>query len=341
MTSLIINGVDLLRDSNTQNVLSFSGGKDSVAMYLLAMENGIDFIPVCADTGNEHEITLDYVRNFHLQTGGPEVRIITADFADDMKRKRMFIARDHRPKKRRVIKRDASGNVLSKKVKVVRYTNKQKRRILENLHPSGNIFLDLCMIAGRFPSSIAAFCTEKLKRDPIIEQIYFPLLDSGKIVVSWQGVRAEESARRAAYPIFDSPGGGLWNYRPIHQWKAADTFQIMERHGVYPNPLYKMGQGRVGCMACVNCKKEELHEISIRFPPHIEKIRTWEVKVTLCSKKGIAATFFHSSKVNNGKLNGIDAVIEWAATGKGGRTFDLFKSIDDGLSCSSAYGLCE
>lgn len=114
LPALTINGVDLLRDSNTQNILSFSGGKDSVAMYLLAMENGIDFIPVCADTGNEHELTLDYVRNFHLQTGGPAVQIIQADFTEDMRRKRLFIARDKRVKKRRSVKRDSSTRFTRK-----------------------------------------------------------------------------------------------------------------------------------------------------------------------------------------------------------------------------------
>lgn len=340
---LCIDGVDLLRDSNTQNVLSFSGGKDSAAQYLLAMENGIDFIPVCADTGNEHEITMDYVRNFHHQTGGPAVQIIKADFTDDMMRKRMFIARDHRVKKYRVVKLDDDGNILSIKVKQVRYTNKQKRRILANLYPSGNPFLDLCMTAGRFPSSVAGFCTEKLKRDLIISQIYFPLIDAGKIVVSWQGVRAEESARRAKYPIYDTPGGGIWNYRPIHSWLAQDTFEIMKRHGVTPNPLYTMGMSRVGCMPCVNCKKNEISEIANRFPDHIDKIRQWEETVKLCSKNGTSATFFHSSKVGDGRFNNIDSVIEWSKTGKGGKTFDIFKDerLIEVIACSSAYGLCE
>lgn len=94
-------------------------------------------------------------------------------------------------------------------------------------------------------------------------------------------------------------------------------------------------------MPCVNCRKDELAEIYTRFPDHIGRIREWERIVTLCSKNGVSATFFHSSKLNNGKFNGIDAVVEWSRTGKNGHTFDLFKSIDEGLSCSSAYGLCE
>lgn len=40
------------------NIISVSGGKDSTALYLLAIEFfGKDFIPVFADTGNEHPVT--------------------------------------------------------------------------------------------------------------------------------------------------------------------------------------------------------------------------------------------------------------------------------------------
>ncbi|MCK9394193.1 MAG: phosphoadenosine phosphosulfate reductase family protein [Methylobacter sp.] len=339
LPDLSIGGVDLLRSANTQNVLSFSGGKDSVAMYLLAMENDIDFLPVCADTGNEHEITMDYVRDFHRHTGGPEVRIIKADFSGDFAHRRMFIANDRRVKKQRVVKRNEDGSIKNGSVKPVRFTNKQKRRMLENLHPSGNPFLDLMMIKGRFASTKAAFCTERLKRDPIIEQVYFPFIDAGKIVVSWQGVRAEESPRRAKYPIYDSPGGGVWNYRPIHQLTSTDVFSIAKRHGIEPNPLYKMGMGRVGCMPCVNCKKDELSEIALRFPEHIERIAEWEWIVSLCGRNN-NATFFHASKTG-GSITGINGVAEWSRTGKGGRTFDLFKDTADSASCSSAYGLCD
>ncbi len=77
-------------------VLSFSGGKDSTAMYLLALEWGIDFLPVFADTGHEHQHTYDYVRNISRLTGGPEVKWVKADFSAEFARKRMFIARDNR-----------------------------------------------------------------------------------------------------------------------------------------------------------------------------------------------------------------------------------------------------
>ena len=66
---------------NMRHVVSVSDGKDSGATYLHALEllDG-DFLAVCADTGNEHPETLEYVARLHERTGGPKVQIIKADF---------------------------------------------------------------------------------------------------------------------------------------------------------------------------------------------------------------------------------------------------------------------
>ena len=85
-----------MRDS-WAHVVSVSGGKDSTATYLLALErrerSGRQFTAVFADTGNEHEWTYDFVRELAHKTGGPEPVWVKADFAADMERKRAFIAR--------------------------------------------------------------------------------------------------------------------------------------------------------------------------------------------------------------------------------------------------------
>jgi 3'-phosphoadenosine 5'-phosphosulfate sulfotransferase (PAPS reductase)/FAD synthetase len=62
-------------------ICSVSGGKDSTALYLLMMEYfGNNFLPIFSDTGHEHPVTVNYVRNLHLMTGGPEVVVVHADF---------------------------------------------------------------------------------------------------------------------------------------------------------------------------------------------------------------------------------------------------------------------
>ena len=71
------------------NIVSVSGGKDSTALYLWAIDAfGKDlFKAVFADTGNEHPVTLNYVRNLHIMAGGPEVEWVKADFTAILDRK--------------------------------------------------------------------------------------------------------------------------------------------------------------------------------------------------------------------------------------------------------------
>jgi 3'-phosphoadenosine 5'-phosphosulfate sulfotransferase (PAPS reductase)/FAD synthetase len=69
-------------------VCSVSGGKDSTALYCLMVEYyGKDFLPLFADTGNEHPVTVNYVRNMHVMAGGPEVQICRADFNSKLEKK--------------------------------------------------------------------------------------------------------------------------------------------------------------------------------------------------------------------------------------------------------------
>lgn len=48
-------------DSSATNIVSVSGGKDSLAQWLLAVEAGVNFSVVFADTGHEHPQTIEYL----------------------------------------------------------------------------------------------------------------------------------------------------------------------------------------------------------------------------------------------------------------------------------------
>ena len=69
-----------------KHILSFSGGKDSTAMYLLALEwaekKGKEFEPVFADTQHEHEAVYEWIRTFPQKVGGPPIREVRADFSE-------------------------------------------------------------------------------------------------------------------------------------------------------------------------------------------------------------------------------------------------------------------
>lgn len=303
------------------NIISVSGGKDSTALLLLAIERQPENLQaVFADTGNEHEQTYDYV-GYLEQVTGVTIRWVKADFTAEIERKRKFVA-----------EKWPGMGVNAETVEDA----------LATLTPTGNPFLDLCIWKGRFPSTKARFCSEELKRNPITQLVQAPLLLAGDDVVSWQGVRADESASRANLTERECKGtwengAELWNYRPILQWKAEDVFAMHDKHGVMPNPLYSQGMGRVGCMPCIHARKDELLQISKRFPEAIERIAKWERIVALASKRGASSFFAHA----DGRGHNVHQVVEWSKTSRGLANLDMFRADEHYPLCSSIYGLCE
>lgn len=326
------------------HVVSVSGGKDSTATYCKAIERGLPFRAVAADTGNEHPATYEAVNTLHIKTGGPKVEWVKADFSRQIEGKRRFIERNWE-------EHGVTADLVA--------------RALAVLHPTGNPFLDLCLWKGRFPSRKAQFCTEELKVKPIDMNVTRPLLATGATVISWQGVRAAESEARKHLPPFQRIGGQhtdlpgrLYVFRPLLRViSVEEVFSISRRHGVEPNPLYQWGLKRVGCFPCINCAKAELALVDRHFPEQIERLEEWERVVSDACKRG-HTTFFNlsndpvmqaewlelektGSALANATLKqfGIRRMVEWAKTDRGGRQYSLLAR-DFGTACSE-WGACE
>jgi 3'-phosphoadenosine 5'-phosphosulfate sulfotransferase (PAPS reductase)/FAD synthetase len=362
-----------------KHVISVSGGKDSTAMLTLALARcpRDSIIPIFCDTGNEHAIVYEYL-SYLEQALDIQIVRLKADFTEEIIAKRMFIARDARTRREYdtapvfdadgnpVPKRDKRGNIITRKVKRegvevmeparktrkvgggrrVRWTNKAKRRALEVMHPTGNPYLDLCMWKGRFPSRMAQFCTEELKRN-IAVSFQQDLIDAGHMVISWQGVRRDESPNRRDAKKVERLNPRLWAFRPLVDWTAAQVFTQHLRAGIKPNPLYFQGMTRVGCMPCINCRKDQIREIIARFPEALAEKERWEQLVGKVAKRGFS-TFFnkelHDDKSNDRHVyesNRMAAIIEWARTSRGGRQYDLLADLIEPEMCASSYGLCE
>lgn len=336
------------RSTGLANIVSVSGGKDSTATYLRAIERGLPFSAVFADTGNEHEWTYDFVRALPDKTGGPSIQWVKANFTERLSRKREYIAR-----------RWPLEGVPEDKVE----------KAISLLQPTGNPFLDLCLWKTRFPSAKTRFCTDELKIAPMYREVQRPLLAAGQTLISWQGVRAQESLARSvlprfqrinpvpfSMPVLEKKIGLSWKayaYRPLIAWSTEDVFAFHRRHGVAWNPLYDRGMGRVGCMPCVMCKKDEMRAIATHFPDHIDRIEEWEVLVSEVSKRS-NSTFFNicedpvlAEEFENWGIQplsriGIRARVEWSKTSRGGRQYDAFLDEAEafGTSCDE-WGACE
>lgn len=309
------------------HVISISGGKDSTATALLALERGVAPLRfVFADTGHEHPVTYAYIE--YLQDKlGVDVQVVRADFKIQIANKREYIMRKW-----------AEDGVPQERID----------EALDILVPTGIPMLDLCLWKGRMPSTKTRFCTQELKVLPIINQVLIPCLREYGKVWSWQGVRADESHARALLRRMDREHDlpGVLNYRPILRWTADDVFAMHHKHGIEPNPLYKQGMGRVGCMPCINVRKGELAEISRRFPEELQRVARWEQLVSRAAKRGSttwipSVTHARGAENVNYEEHGIHAAAEWAKTSRGGRQYDWLIADDEVPVCSSVYGLCE
>lgn len=305
-------------------VVSLSGGKDSTACMLLARETGADVRYVFADTGHEHELTYEYVNDYLPSALGVEITTVKAEFSRQIAGKRVYVA-EHWARKG--VPQSAIDNALSV------------------LAPTGVPFLDLCLWKGRFPSCMAQFCTQELKRYPL-DAFMLDLLGAGHPVESWRGIRRDESQNRRNAKARERAAEGWEVVHPILDWTADQVVTFVIAADLKLNPLYSLGMGRVGCLPCINCGKDELAEIGKRFPDHVARVREWERLVGLAAKRG-ASSFFTDGLLSPeettseilARLN-IDARIQWAMTTRGGKQFSLMKA-QEPETCSSVYGLCE
>lgn len=229
---------------------------------------------------------------------------------------------------------------------------------IETIYPPLG-FYDLAKKKGRFPSTMARFCTQDLKMKPT--QAWIKLRwDEGYTVILHSGVRAAESLERSKMAE-----EGFENYyactvrRPLLKWTLADVWAIHDRYSVPRNPLYGMGMKRVGCFPCVMERKAGVRVIAEQFPERIDFLREQEKNLRI----GKTCAFFPPGTVPRSqcsltytckdgrvvKVNSIDDMVAWSKTVRGGKQYalgtieeDAFEREDDKtISCPSAIGQCE
>ena len=257
-------------------VVSVSGGKDSTAMALWLIDQGLrDRCRwVFADTGWEHPSVYEYL-----------------DYLEGV------IGPIH--------------------------------RATSSKYPKG--FTDLVRKKGMFPARTLRFCTSELKVVPIRE--FIAGFDDP---INCVGIRAEESRSRAAMEMWDAGGPmEVDTWRPIIEWGVDDVVAIHTKHSVKPCGLYlrrKNPSSRIGCYPCIYARKAEIAAVADNDPWRIDQIRDLE--------KEMGYTFFHreAASKSGAEPAGIDEVVAWAQTDRGGRQFKLF---DMGQPGCRMWGLCD
>lgn len=101
------------------------------------------------------------------------------------------------------------------------------------------------------PSDTHRWCCSVMKTAPIYQM--FKTEDGRQAkVLTFEGVRAEESMRRSNYSRI---GKGVKhdtaiNARPIFYWSLVEVFLYLWNHGIQINEAYRQGLTRAGCLIC-------------------------------------------------------------------------------------------
>jgi 3'-phosphoadenosine 5'-phosphosulfate sulfotransferase (PAPS reductase)/FAD synthetase len=290
-------------------IASISGGKDSAAMSLHLRELGIEHRRVFMDTGWEHEATYDYLRGELTRVIGPIEEIRGSMTMEDLiRRKAMFPSRQ-----RRFCTEELKVKPMKAYLERARYADCEEH--CPGSHP---------------PGSAEPVCCCGRERE----------------ILNAIGIRAGESLARSKMPEWEHPPHfdcEVW--RPIIMWSEQDVIDIHRRHGLKPNPLYLMGASRVGCWPCIMARKGEIRLIADKDPSRIDRLRVLEDELTEAARsrghEGDAAKrcWFQPPTGRVGTA-GIDEIVEWSRTSRGGRQFELFAPGDRDDGCMR-WGMCD
>lgn len=194
---------------------------------------------------------------------------------------------------------------------------------------------DLIFEKKTFPSRVARFCTGELKLQPMKQ--YLRGLDED--IVNAVGIRAQESRKRAQNPEWEYSRDfecDIW--RPILHFTEEDVIYMHKRHNVRPNPLYLLGNNRVGCWPCLFATKSAIRILALEDPERVDDIRQLEYEINTLRQKEDPNAKMVSWFSKNGEFFPIDTAIEWAFVDRTGA--ELFSASDREMGCMK-WGLCE
>lgn len=285
-------------------IVAFSGGKDSTACVLHLIDIGVDI----------EKIELWH----HLVDGREGSTLMDWPVTEDYCRK--FAKAFNLPIYFSWKKHGFEGEML-------RYNSPTNPSCFE-YKAEDNIIE--CGIAGgvgpngtrlKFPQVSAdlsvRWCSAYLKIDVCTKAINNQSRFDNKRTLVISGERAEESAARSNYNVFekdrsDNRAGAkrrhVDHWRPVHKWKEHEVWNIIKKHNVMPHPAYLLGWGRLSCMKCIFGSHNQWATINKIDKPGLKKLIDYEkqFKITIHRKYSIAERVLMGKEYNpDYRKNGI------------------------------------
>ena len=135
------------------------------------------------------------------------------------------------------------------------------------------------------PSDTHRWCCSVMKTAPLYRMLKIEGTNKQARVLTFDGVRAEESSRRSEYGRI---GKGVKhdtviNARPILDWNTTEIFLYMFRHNLPINKAYRQGRARVGCIICPYSSS---WDDMISNTLHKKELSPFLSRIVNCAKKG-------------------------------------------------------
>lgn len=254
-------------------LVSFSGGKDSLAALLWTREHITrNFTTVFCDTGWEHPLTYEYINRIADKLHLDMVTLRSRKY-DGM----VELARD----KRRWPSVKARFCTVELKVKpMIDF-------ILDNVNDHALIVQGIRADESR--------ARAKMQAESKYFKNYFEPFGYDKNgkpkKYSYRGKEVRAFREKFSDDLL----------RPVFNWSAQEVVDYILAAGLELNPLYNMGYKRVGCWPCVMSNQREILNLSRLSPKRIEQIAELEneLQSTFFSNKVPLSSLPDGARVSN------------------------------------------
>lgn len=238
-----------------KHIVTFSGGKDSLATLIWAKKNLPEFEVIFCDTGWESPVTYEHIAEVEAWFG-LKIKVLT------MPVKVGVVMDGPRPLfHEMVIKK---GRAPSTKARFCTEELKVKPSIDYILSLTDDVTVYQGIRADESPAR------RKMKMEDEYFKHYFEPRRTDKngkpVFDSYRGKEVRAWCDRYAADV----------YRPIFLNTANEVFDQIRRYGIRHNPLYNEGFTRVGCFPCIMCGLGGIRLIATKYPERIAVIRQLE-----------------------------------------------------------------
>jgi len=134
------------------------------------------------------------------------------------------------------------------------------------------------------PSDMHRWCCAVMKTGPLYRMLKTEGNKQAR-VLTFDGVRAEESTRRSGYNRIGKGGkhDTAINARPLLYWNTTEIFLYLFKYELPVNPAYRQGMTRVGCLVCPFANEWNEYIANVNYP---ENVKPFLDKIEDFAKRG-------------------------------------------------------